>query len=266
MKKNYLTGANGAAEAVRRGRGTLLAAKESPRIAALIESARRHGVEVRRVSVEELNRLTQGADHRGFALETDSGAGGGGSAGSALPGSGLAGSALAGAASLGDVCRCAGPESLVILLDGITDPHNLGAVLRCADQFAADAVIVPRRRSAGARADSLSRASSGAVEWVNLIETPNLDRALRELKEHGYWVWGADASGKPVHRADLRGKTALVIGREGQGLHRLTLQRCDGTVAVPAGGRLDSLNASVAAGIIMYETRRQQDFPYRSRE
>ena len=252
MKKNYLTGANGAAEAVRRGRGTLLVAKESPRIAALIESARRHGVDVRPVSAEELTRLTRGADHRGFALETDS----------FTAGVDSAGSGSAGAPSLESLCRRAGPASLVILLDGITDPHNLGAVLRCADQFAADAVIVPRRRSAGARADSLSRASSGAVEWVNLIETSNLDRALRELKEHGYWVWGADASGRPVHRADLRGKTALVIGREGQGLHRLTHERCDGTIAVPAGGRLDSLNASVAAGILMYETRRQQDFPY----
>lgn len=261
MKKNYLTGANGATEAVRRGRGTLLVAKESPRIAALIESARRHGVDVRPVSAEELTRLTRGADHRGFALETASFTAGFDSAGS-----GSGGSGSAGAPSLESLCRCAGPASLVILLDGITDPHNLGAVLRCADQFAADAVIVPRRRSAGARADSLSRASSGAVEWVNLIETSNLDRALRELKEHGYWVWGADASGRPVHQADLRGKTALVIGREGQGLHRLTHERCDGTIAVPAGGLLDSLNASVAAGILMYETRRQQDFPYSSRE
>ena len=255
MKKNYLTGANGAAEALRNRRGTLLAAGESSRIDALIESARRHGVPVRRVSSEELTRLIRaagGGDHRGFALETDP--------------RGVSGGVSGEAPKLEALLRDASAMSLVILLDGITDPRNLGAVLRCADQFAADAVIVPRRRSAGAGADSLSRSSSGAVEWVNIIEVPNLARTLGRLKEHGYWVWGADASGEPAPGARLEGKTALVIGREGEGLHRLIRERCDGILSIPAGGRLDSLNASVAAGILMYETRRQQGFPYVSRE
>ena len=255
MKKDYLTGANGAAEALRNRRGTLLAAGESPRINALIESARLHGVPVRRVSPEELTRLIRaagGGDHRGFALETHP--------------RGVSRGVSGGAPKLAALLRDASAMSLMIVLDGITDPRNLGAVLRCADQFAADAVIVPRRRSAGAGADSLSRSSSGAVEWVNLIEVPNLARTLGRLKEHGYWVWGADASGEPAPGARLGGKTALVIGREGEGLHRLIRERCDGILSIPAGGQLDSLNASVAAGILMYETRRQQGFPYVSHE
>lgn len=259
MKKDYLTGANGAAEALRNRRGTLLAAGESPRIDALIESARRHGVPVRRVSPEELTRRIRaagGGDHRGFALETDP---------RGITG-GVSGGVYEGAPKLEALLRDASAISLMIVLDGITDPRNLGAVLRCADQFAADAVIVPRRRSAGAGADSLSRSSSGAVEWVNLIEVPNLARTLGRLKEHGYWVWGADASGEPAPGARLEGKTALVIGREGEGLHRLIRERCDGILSIPAGGQLDSLNASVAAGILMYETRRQQGFPYVSHE
>ena len=243
MSKSYLTGANGVAEGIRRGRGVLLVGKKSRRIAELMESAEQNGVPTRHLSLADLDRLTSGPGHRGFALEVD------GSASSDR------------IRHLDELWNRTGENSLVVLLDGITDPRNLGAVLRAADQFAADAVIVPRRRSAGADVDTMSRSSAGAIEWVNLIEVANLFRSLNELKEHGYWVWGAGISGEAVHRARLQGKTALVMGREGEGLHRLIKERCDGTVNIPTAGRIDSLNVATAAGILMYEIRRQQGFP-----
>jgi 23S rRNA (guanosine2251-2'-O)-methyltransferase len=241
----YLTGANGAAEAIKRGRGVLYVARTSGRCASLIELAGQNHVDVRRVSESELDRLVSRGDHRGFSLE--------------IP------SAQTRAQTLNDLWNTvSGQDSLVVVLDGVTDPRNLGAVLRSADQFEADAVVVPRRRSAGKDADSISRTSSGAMEWVPLIEVANLARTLGEFKNRGYWIWGADMAGDDLPRVDLKGKTCLVMGREGEGLHRLVKEQCDGLLQIPTGGRIDSLNVATAAGILMYEVRRQQEFPFRS--
>ncbi len=230
---------NGVAEALKRGRGVLLVSRRNSRADALSELAARHKVAVRHVSDEQLSRALSrsggGGEHRGFALEPH---------------------------TLEDVLAGAGDSSLLVLLDGITDPRNLGAVLRSADQFGADGVIVPRRRSAGRDADSLSRSSSGAVEWVPVVETSNMVRSMEILKKNGYWLWGADMAGEPLVNVNLKGKTALVMGREGEGLHRLVREVCDGLIRIPAGGRLDSLNVATAAGILLYETRRQQGFPH----
>ena len=242
--KSYLTGANGVSEAIKSGRGVLYVSRKTGRAEELAELARRENVAVRRVSDKELAVLA-GAGHRGFALEVRS---------TSEPRQ---------VASVGDLVSVSGENSLVLLLDGITDPRNLGAVLRAADQFAADAVVVPRRRSAGRDADSVSRASAGAVEWVACIEVANMARSCEELKEGGFWIWGADMAGEAAPSVDLRGRTALVMGREGEGLHRLVRDRCDGLIRIPTGGRLDSLNVATAAGILMYEVRRQQAFPYR---
>jgi len=147
--------------------------------------------------------------------------------------------------------------ALVILLDGITDPHNLGAVLRSAEQFGADCVILPRRKSAGLN-DTVARTSAGAVEYVRSVTVPNLSRAVEYLKHNGFWVYGADADGETLYRSDFRGRVAIVLGSEGTGISRIVREHCDRMVSIPVSGRLDSLNVSVAAGIIMYEVRRQQ--------
>jgi 23S rRNA (guanosine2251-2'-O)-methyltransferase len=188
--------------------------------------------------------MVHGSDHRGFALETDS----------APPPQGIQ--------CLEDLQSAGTDNSLVIVLDGITDPQNLGSVLRAADQFGADAVVIPKRRSAQGDADSVSRASAGAVEWVPLLEVVNLSRALKSLKEMGYWIWGADMDGQSAPMVNLKGRTVLVMGREGEGLHRLIREDCDGLIKIPTGGRLDSLNVAAAAGILLYESRRQQDFSF----
>jgi 23S rRNA (guanosine2251-2'-O)-methyltransferase len=150
-------------------------------------------------------------------------------------------------------------QALILALDGITDPHNLGAVLRSADQFRVDLVVLPERRSASVN-DTVSRTSAGADRWVRYSVVPNLVRALTFLQERGFWIYGADASGAPAHTVTLTGRTVLVLGREGEGLHRLVRDTCDGLVAIPTGGRIDSLNVSVSAGVLLYEVRRQADF------
>lgn len=240
--KNYLTGGRGVEEALRRGRGVLMVSRKGGRVDLLVEAASQHGVAVRRVDEIELDRLCGKGEHRGFALEV------------------LPDRRKPGAANLEQFLGEAGENALVAVLDGVTDPRNLGAVLRAADQFAVDAVVVPRRRSAGGN-DAVSRASAGAVEWVRLVEVANTTRAIETLRKADFWCWGADMTGSPAHETDLTGRVALVMGREGEGLHRLVRESCDGLVRIPTGGRIDSLNIATAAGILMYEVRRQQGFP-----
>jgi 23S rRNA (guanosine2251-2'-O)-methyltransferase len=148
-------------------------------------------------------------------------------------------------------------DALVLILDEITDPHKYGAILRCCDQFGADLVLSRNRRSAK-NADIVTKTSSGAVSWVPQAETPNLVRAAEDLKEAGFWIYGADMGGKNIHTVDLSGRTALVLGSEGAGISRLLQERCDAMVGIPSVGRIDSLNVSVAAGVLLYEVRRQR--------
>ena len=232
--------------ALRRGRKAegLLVARSTKRIQALIVLARGRGVPVRNVSMEELDRHCPADQHRGVLLL-------------------LRGDADAPAPQerdLGSIVKNAAQDSLVILLDGVTDPHNLGAILRSSDLFGADAVIVPRRRSAGGLTSSqtVRSASAGASEWVPLLEVANLVHAVKDLQRAGYWVYGADVSGGSVDGVALQGRLGVVLGREGEGLHDLVKRSCDGLIKIPTAGHIDSLNVSVAAGVIMYEIRRQQ--------
>jgi 23S rRNA (guanosine2251-2'-O)-methyltransferase len=148
-------------------------------------------------------------------------------------------------------------DVLVLILDEITDPHNYGAILRSCDQFGVDLVISRDRRNAK-HAEVISRTSAGAVDWVPAAEVANLVRAAEDLKDAGFWIYGADMEGDPVHTVDLRGRAALVLGGEGEGISRLLAERCDRMVSIPTKGRVDSLNVSVAAGILLYEAIRQR--------
>jgi 23S rRNA (guanosine2251-2'-O)-methyltransferase len=242
--KVYLTGANGIAEAIKKGRGILFLSRKTGRGASLAELAEKHGVAVRRVKDDELSKLVNSSGHRGFVLETDP---------LTSPGK---------IRHLEDLRGLEDDNALIMVLDGITDPRNLGAVIRAADQFDAAAVVIPKRRSAGSDADTLSRSSAGAVEWVPLLEVSNLSRALADLKDMGFWIWGADMAGEKAPEVNLKGRNVLVMGREGEGLHRLVKETCDGLIKIPTGGKLDSLNVATAAGILMYELRRQQQFQY----
>ena len=146
-------------------------------------------------------------------------------------------------------------NSIVLILDGITDPHNFGAILRSADQFAVDLVIIPGKRSAGENS-TVRKTSAGASEYVPVIED-NLARTIDALKKSGFWVYGADMSGKPCMSQNLKGRIALILGSEGKGISRLLAEKCDGLVKIPSVGHVDSFNVSVACGILLYEIFKQ---------
>ena len=163
--------------------------------------------------------------------------------------------------ALGHIASAArekGEPPLIVVCDELSDPHNLGAVIRTAECAGAHGVIIPKRRSAGLTA-VVAKTSAGAVAHVPVARVPNLPVLLKELKEEGIWVFGAAADGDTsLYRADLKGPAAIVIGSEGEGMGRLVAETCDFKVSIPMRGRLNSLNASAAAAILLYEAVRQR--------
>lgn len=157
-----------------------------------------------------------------------------------------------------DVLEGVSEPALLLVLDGVQDPHNLGACLRVADAMGAHAVVVPKDRAAGLNA-TVRKVASGAAETVPLVTVTNLARSLREIKEAGVWVVGAAGEAQSdLFSTRLDGPTAWVLGAEGEGLRRLTRETCDQLVRIPMFGTVESLNVSVASGICLYETRRQR--------
>ena len=164
-------------------------------------------------------------------------------------------------ASVDDILNAArekGENPLIVVCDELSDPHNLGAVIRTADAAGAHGVIIPKRRSAGLTA-VVGKTSAGAVAHVPVARVPNLPALLKELKEAGVWVFGTAADGTtPLYQADLKGPAAIVIGSEGTGMGRLVAENCDFTVSIPMFGKINSLNASAAAAVLLYEAVRQR--------
>jgi 23S rRNA (guanosine2251-2'-O)-methyltransferase len=156
--------------------------------------------------------------------------------------------------SLDEVIQGLAEPAMLLVLEGVTDPHNLGACLRSADAFGAHAVIVPKDRAVGVNA-TVAKAASGAAETVPVLTVTNLARALDDLKDSGIWILGADAGGEALPGADVSGPVAWVLGAEGAGLRRLTRERCDRIVGIPLRGSVESLNVAVACGICLYATR-----------
>lgn len=219
------------------------------KVARLEDLARANGkTAVRKVAKIELDRLSGTQDHRGAMLETPRSKpfdGGSTSKGTLV--------------QVKDFLRSLDNEAsaLVLLLDGITDPQNLGAILRSADQFSVDLVIVPERRSAQAN-ETVARVSSGASIYVPMAVVSNLVREIETLQQSGFWVYGADMGGSELPKVVFPKRTAIVMGAEGSGLGQLVGKRCDMLVSIPTSGHIDSLNVSVATGILLYEFRRQQ--------
>ena len=236
----YLTGFHAIEERIKSGRpcGPLLVAKAGPRAKEIVTLAVNNKIRLERTGAFDLDGIAP--DNRGIALQVQDD---GGNTDISLDNF---------IAALGER-----RDALVLILDEITDPHNYGAILRCCDQFAVDLVVSRNRRSAK-HAEVISKTSAGAVSWVAQAETPNLVRAMEDLKEAGFWIYGADMDGEPVHKKELSGRIAFVLGSEGSGISRLLRERCDAIVSIPSAGRIDSLNVSVAAGVLLYETRRQK--------
>ena len=151
-----------------------------------------------------------------------------------------------------------GENPLIVLCDELSDPHNLGAVIRTAECAGAHGVIIPKRRSAGLTA-VVAKTSAGAVSYVPVARVPNMTALIKDLKKEGIWVFGAEADGTtPLYEADLRGPCAIVIGSEGFGMSRLVAEACDFKVSIPMKGKVNSLNASAAAAVLLYEAVRQR--------
>ena len=148
-------------------------------------------------------------------------------------------------------------DLLIVLLDGITDPHNLGAIVRSAECFGAHGIVIPKHRSVGVN-DTVVKVASGATEHMLIAKVTNINDTIRMLKEHNVWVYATDFDGKAPKATNLTGNVAIVIGSEGEGIHKLTKELCDDTLTIPEYGKINSLNASVATGIILYEAVRQR--------
>jgi 23S rRNA (guanosine2251-2'-O)-methyltransferase len=236
----YLTGFHAIEERIKSGNscGPLLVAKAGPRAKEIVTLAINNKIRIERVGTFDLDGIAP--DNRGIALQIEDDSG---KADISLE------TFLENLKEKRDV--------LVLILDEITDPHNYGAILRSCDQFAVDLVLGRNRRNAK-HAGVISQTSAGAVSWVAQAEAPNLVRAIGDLKEAGFWIYGADMDGDPVHKKELSGRVALVLGSEGSGISRLLKESCDGMVAIPSSGRIDSLNVSVAAGVLLYEVYRQR--------
>jgi len=241
----YLTGFHAIEERIKSGRpcGALLIAKPGPRAQELTVLANERKVRLSRVGTADLDRIAP--DHRGLALEVDD------DSGEEIV------SVEEFLESLGNIDEGGRKDALVIVLDEITDPHNYGAILRSCDQFGVDLVVTRHRRIAK-HADIIAKTSAGASAWVPQAETANLPRAVEAFKEAGFWIYGADMEGESAYSRDLRGRTAIILGGEGTGISRLLRESCDVMIAVPYFGRLNSLNVSVAAGVLFYEVMRQR--------
>ena len=238
--ENLVVGRNAVREVLRAGRDIekLLVAKgeQNGSMRELLNLAREKNVIVREVDRRKLDELAP--NHQGIAAFVS----------------------MYRYAQVDDILALAaerGVDPFIIVLDGITDPHNLGAIVRSADCMGAHGVIIPERRAVGLTPAAM-KAAAGALEWVRVARVTNITRTLQQLKENNIWAYATDMDGENLYRVNFKGGVALVIGAEGEGVSRLVKETCDVTVSIPMKGHIDSLNASVAAGILMAEVARQR--------
>ena len=214
--------------------------REDRRLGEIVKLARDHGIAVETRAADALDELAGGGVHQGVVAEVE------------------AAVALSEDALLGALGDRDGPPPLLLVLDGVQDPHNLGACLRSADAVGVDFVVAPRDRATGLT-PVVRKVAAGAAESVAFVQVTNLARTMRELKDLGVWFVGtSDTAAKTLYEADLGGPLGIVMGAEGQGLRRLTRELCDLEVRLPMRGAVESLNVSVATGIVLYEALRQR--------
>jgi len=237
---NWLTGFHAVEEALAAGRAldriVIARGRHGERVETVVQLARSKSVPVRFEDRLQIDRLTGTREHQGIAALA-----------AAKP-----------ALELEDLLAAKTPQGLLVLLDGIEDPHNLGAIVRTALAAGANGVVIPERRATGLT-DTVERASAGALAHLPVARVKNLVRAMEEMKEAGYWLIGLDERAeKKYTEADFSGQIGIVLGGEGGGLHELTRKRCDFLVSIPTVGPVRSLNVSVAAGVVLFEVGRQR--------
>lgn len=237
QRNDIIAGRNPVMEAIRSGRSieSILVAKgeRSGSVVAIIAKAKQKNIPVKDVDSKKLDFLAKGVNHQGIVAQC----------------------AVKEYSALEDIFALAeerGESPFIIVLDKIEDPHNLGAIIRTAECAGAHGVIIPERRSAGLFY-TVEKTSAGALEYMPVVRVKNISAVLQKLKDKGIWVYGADMDGEHYKKVNFDGAVALVIGNEGKGISPLVAKDCDVIVSLPMKGKINSLNASVAAGILMYE-------------
>ena len=242
MKENHIEGRNAVLEAFRSGRTidklyVLDGCQDGP-VRSITREARKHDTIVNYVTKERLDQISETGKHQGV----------------------IAVSAAYDYARVEDILALAEKKvepPFILILDGIEDPHNLGAIIRTANQAGAHGVIIPKRRAVGLT-PTVARTSAGAVNYVPVAKVTNISNTMKELKDRGMWFVCADMDGTLMYDMDLTGPIGLVIGNEGDGVSPLVKKNCDMVASIPMKGDIDSLNASVAAGVLSYEIVRQR--------
>src|SRR5467141_4492771 len=240
-----LTGIHAIREALEAGsafdRILIAKGRQDTRVEEIVQLARAQNIPVRFEDRGQLDRLANSRDHQGVVAIA-----------AARPPATLE-------SLLAHANKSKGQIGLIVLLDGVEDPHNLGAIIRTALAAGAHGIVIPERRAAGLT-DTVARASAGALAHLPVAKVTNLVRTMDELKEAGYWLIGLDEGAeKSYTQADYTSPVGIVLGGEGKGLHELTLKRCDFVVSLPTTGPIQSLNVSVAAGVVLFEAIRQRN-------
>ena len=213
--------------------------RHDPRFYSLLQQAKAEGAVIDEVEPRRLSQITDGANHQGIAAQ-------------------IAAYDYVDLEELIAKAKAATTDPVLLIAEGITDPHNLGSIIRTAEALGVQGVIIPQRRAVGVTA-VVRKVAAGALEFLPIARVVNLNRALAQLKEAGFWIYGTTAdSGKVIHTVKFTGAVALVIGSEGKGLNVLTQEHCDEVVSIPLAGKTPSLNAGVAAALVLYETCRQR--------
>lgn len=237
-----IIGRNPVLEAIRSGRSIdkilIKKGKYEGSIVPIIKKAKEQGIIIQEVDRAKLDAAAEGGTHQGVVAYV-----------SAYEYSSVA--------DILGTARAKDEPPFVIICDKITDPHNLGAIIRTANCVGAHGVIIPKRNSVGLNS-TVAKASAGAVEYTRVAKVTNIASAIDDLKKEGLWIAAADMDGEEMYKIDLKGAIGLVIGSEGEGVSRLVREKCDFIATIPMAGDINSLNASVAAGVLMYEALRQR--------
>lgn len=240
--EDIIAGRNAVSEALRSGRTIdslyVVRGTHTGSLSVLIAKAKENGIAVKEADSKKLDFMCGNANHQGI----------------------VAVAAVKEYATVDDIFQLAqerGEPPFFIIADELEDPHNLGAILRTAECAGAHGVIIPKRRSVGLTY-AVGKASAGAVEYVPVARVTNISSVIDELKQRGIWIYAADMDGEPWCSVDYSGPVALVIGSEGSGVSRLVKEKCDFVISLPMKGKINSLNASVACGILSYEIARQR--------
>lgn len=240
--EDKIIGRNPVLEAIKAGRSIdkilIKKGKYEGSIIPVVKKAKEAGIIIQETERSKLDAVAEGGNHQGVIAYVSA-------------------YEYVSVADILNKAREKGEAPFVIICDKITDPHNLGAIIRTANCVGAHGVIIPKRGSAGLNSAAV-KTSAGAVEYTGVAKVTNISDTIEKLKKEGLWIAAADMDGQPMYEVDLKGALGIVIGSEGEGVSRLVKEKCDFIVSIPMCGEINSLNASVAAGVVMYEALRQR--------